>query len=250
MEDFTMAIKVTVWNEGLHDQTNKRVKELYPNGMHGCIKEFLEKDENIIVRTATLRGPDTLTDELLGDTDVLIWWGHILHDEVPDELVNKVAHRVMCEKMGFIPLHSAHKSKPFRKIVGTTGDLSWGDDCLEIVWNMLPAHPIAAGIPEHFHLEREEMYGEPFTAPQPDELVFTSWYEDGHIFRSGLCYYRGLGKVFYFQPGHETNPIFHNEYVQKIIRNAVYWAAPCDTLVPTPKCPQVRSVVDEIRNAK
>ena len=245
-----MAIKVTVWNEFLHERTNERVKALYPNGMHNFIKEFLETDENIIVRTATLNGPDYLTDELLNDTDVLIWWAHVLHGDVPDELVEKIRQRVMVGRMGFIPLHSAHKSKPFQAVVGATGDLVWGDNQLEIVWNMLPSHPIAKGIPTYFHLEKEEMYGEPFVIPQPDELVFTSWYEDGHIFRSGLCYYRGMGKVFYFQPGHESNPIFYNEYVQQIIKNAVYWAAPVDTLVPTPTCPRVYSVLDEIKNSK
>jgi trehalose utilization protein len=245
-----MAIKVTVWNEFLHERTNERVKALYPNGMHNFIKEFLETDENIIVRTATLNGPDYLTDELLNDTDVLIWWAHMLHGDVPDELVEKIRQRVMVGRMGFIPLHSAHKSKPFQAVVGATGDLVWGDNQLEIIWNMLPSHPIAKGIPTYFHLEREEMYGEPFVIPQPDELVFTSWYENGNIFRSGLCYYRGMGKVFYFQPGHESNPIFYNEYVQQIIKNAVYWAAPVDTLVPTPECVRVYSVLDEIKNSK
>ena len=242
-----MSLKVTVWNEGRHDKTNERVKALYPDGMHNFIKDFLSTDENLIVRTATLDGPDFLTDELLNDTDVLVWWGHMAHHLVPDELAEKIRIRVMCDKMGFIPLHSAHKSKPFQLIVGSTGDLVWTDCCMEIIWNILPAHPIAQGIPEYFHLDHEEVYGEPFMIPQPDELVFTSWFEDGHIFRSGLCYYRGMGKVFYFQPGHETNPIFYNEYVQKIIRNAVYWAAPADTLVPRPTCPRVYSIVEELK---
>lgn len=242
-----MSIKVTVWNEGRHERTNERVKALYPDGMHNFIKDFLSTDENLIVRTATLDGPDFLTDELLNDTDVLLWWGHMAHNDVPDELAEKIRIRVMCDKMGFIPLHSAHKSKPFQLIVGSTGDLVWSDNRMEIVWNLLPAHPIAQGIPEYFHFEQEEVYGEPFMIPQPDELVFTSWFEDGHIFRSGLCYYRGMGKVFYFQPGHETNPILYNEYVQKIIKNAIYWAAPADTLVPRPTCPRVYSIVEELK---
>lgn len=245
-----MSIKVTVWNEGRHDKTDDAVKALYPNGMHNFIKDFLSTDENLIVRTATLDGPDFLTDELLNDTDVLLWWGHIAHGEVSDELAEKIRTRVMVDKMGFIPLHSAHKSKPFQAIVGSTGDLVWSNNRMEIVWNLLPAHPIAQGIPEYFHFDKEEVYGEPFMIPQPDELVFTSWFDDGHIFRSGLCYYRGMGKVFYFQPGHETNPIFYNEYVQKIIKNAVYWAAPADTPVPRPTCPRVYSIVEELTKNK
>ena len=240
-------IKVTIWNEGRHDKTSAEVKALYPEGMHNCIKDFLSEDENLLVRTATLDGPDFLTDELLNDTDVLFWWGHIAHNEVPDELAEKIRQRVMTERMGFIPLHSAHKSKPFQLIVGTTGDLVWGDDQREIVWNMLPSHPIAQGVPTYFTFPKEEMYGEPFMIPQPDELVFTSWFEDGHIFRSGLCYYRGLGKIFYFQPGHEGNPIFHDKTVQHILRNAVYWAAPCDTLVPKPTCPREGSILEAIK---
>ena len=245
-------IKVTVWNEGRHDKTVPKVQELYPDGMHGCIKAFLSQNDDIEVRTATLDDPDQgLPDELLNDTDVLIWWGHMAHKEVSDELAAKVRNRVYNEGMGFIALHSAHMSKPFTWIVGTSGQLSWGDDQREIVWNLMPQHPIAAGIPEYFEIEQEEMYGEPFRIPQPDELIFTSWYEGGNIFRSGLTYYRGIGKVFYFQPGHETNPIFHNKYVQRVITNAVYWAKPADMVIERPTtCPHRKNPVVELAEAK
>ena len=245
-------IRVTIWNEGRHEKRNPKVQELYPNGLHGAIAEFLSKNEDLEIRTATLDDPDCgLPDEVLNNTDVLIWWGHMHHEEVPDEVANKVRVRVQNCGMGLVCLHSAHLSKPFRYIVGTSGFLSWGDDQREIVWNLLPQHPIAAGVPEYFELEKEEMYGEPFRIPQPDELIFTSWFEGGNIFRSGVTYYRGLGKVFYFQPGHETNPHFYNPNVQRVITNAVYWAKPAQFDFETPiTCPHRKNPVVELAEAK
>ncbi|MBR5601583.1 MAG: ThuA domain-containing protein [Clostridia bacterium] len=220
-------IRVTAWNEFRHEKSNDYVKSIYPDGIHGLIKKFLETKDDIEVTLASLDDPDNgLPDEVLNNTDVLIWWGHMAHHEVPDALVERIRHRVYTKGMGLIVLHSGHHSKVFRQVVGTNGNLSWGRDQKEIVWNLLPSHPIAAGIPDHFVLETEELYCEPFYVPQPDALVFGSWFEDGFIFRSGLCYLRGAGKVFYFQPGHESCPSYHNEYVQKIITNAVYWAKP------------------------
>ena len=232
-------IKVTVWNEGRHEKTNAAAKAMYPMGIHGTVKEFLDKDAELEVRAVTLDDPDQgLPDSLLNDTDVLMWWGHMAHHEVQDALVEKIKNRVYNEGMGFIAMHSAHMSKPFRAIVGTSGQLSWGDDQREIVWNLLSQHEIARGIPEYFDLGTEEMYGEPFRIPQPDELIFASWYQGGNIFRSGCTFYRGIGKVFYFQPGHETCASFHNPNVQKILTNAVHWAAPKDLVIDRPTtCP-------------
>lgn len=240
-------IRVTFWNEYRHEKTDENAKALYPNGIHAFVKSFLEKDADITVRLAALDDPDNgLTDEILDDTDVLIWWGHLAHKEVPDALAVNIRNRVMDGKMGFIGLHSAHESKPFKLIVGTKGKLSWGRGQKEIVWNLMPSHPIAAGIPDHFLLEKEELYAEPFYIPQPDALVFASWYEDGFLFRSGACFLRGAGKVFYFQPGHETYKSFYNPYVQRIIQNAVHWAV-CKPSFATPeKCPHVLTkIVDE-----
>lgn len=241
-------IKVTIWNEGRHEKINEAAKATYPLGIHGTIKAFLEKNEDMEVRAVTLDDPEQgLPDSLLNDTDVLLWWGHMAHGEVRDELAEKVKNRVYNEGMGFIGLHSAHMSKPFRGIVGTSGFLSWGDEQQEIVWNLMPQHPIAAGIPEYFELETEEMYGEPFRIPQPDELVFTSWYKGGNIFRSGCVFFRGVGKVFYFQPGHETCGSFHNPYVQKIITNAVRYVKPNAFGIPTPvNCPHRLNPVEEL----
>ena len=202
-------LRVTIWNEFRHEKTKENVKAIYPDGLHATIKAFLDKNEDLEVRLAALDDPDQgLPDEVLENTDVLLWWGHMAHGEVNDELVKKIQTRVYLGKMGFIALHSGHHSKPFKAIVGTNGNLSWGRDQKEIMWNLLPAHPIAAGIPDHFIIEKDELYCEPFYIPQPDELVFGGWYEDGFIFRAGCCFFRGAGKVFYFQPGHETCPSF------------------------------------------
>ncbi len=244
-----MKIRVTVWNEFRHEKKSEVVKALYPNGLHAKIKEFLDECDDLEVRLAALDDPDQgLPDDVLNNTDVLIWWGHVAHKEVDDALVEKIRSRVYTGKMGFIALHSAHKSKPFMSIVGTNGNLSWGRNQKEIVWNLLPSSPIAAGIPDHFLLEEEELYSEPFFIPQPDALVFTSWYEDGNIFRSGACYLRGAGKVFYFQPGHETCRSFYNPYVQRIIKNAVHWAYPTETgMEINDECPHLKGIriVDE-----
>ena len=173
------------------------------------------------------------------------------HEEVKDELVEKIVNRVYNEGMGFIALHSAHMSKPFRRIVGTSGQLSWGAAMKELIWNICPQHPIAEGIGEFFELESEEMYGEPFRIPQPDELVFSSWFESGNIFRSGVCYYRGIAKVFYFQPGHETCPNFYNENVIRIIRNAIIWAKPHKFCFKTPtECPNRDNPFGELEAMK
>ena len=232
-------IRVTVWNEFRHEKEIKEVAEIYPNGLHATIKEFLDKNDDMEVRLAALDDPDQgLPDEVLNNTDVLLWWGHCAHWEVNDELVEKVRQRVYRDGMGFIALHSGHHSKPFKAIVGATGDLQWGDEQHEIVWNLFPSHPIADGIPYCFDLGIDELYSEPFFVPQPDALVFGGWFEHGNIFRSGLCYHRGLGRIFYFQPGHESCPTYYNPYVQRIITNAVRWAVPSKTEVKE-YCPYI-----------
>ena len=227
-------IRVTVWNEYVHEVEEPEVAAIFPDGIHGCIRDFLT-EAGYDVKTATLNMPEHgLTDEVLASTDVLIWWGHMRHHMVSDEVVDKVYERVVNGGMGLICLHSAHKSKIFRRVVGTTGNLSWGDDQKEIMWNVLPSHPICEGIPEHFEIEKEEMYGEPFMIPQPDELLFMSWFKHGNVLRSGCTFYRGLGKVFYFQPGHEYCRSYYNNNVRKIIVNAVKWAAPQNMGVKVP----------------
>ncbi|MBQ7153038.1 MAG: ThuA domain-containing protein [Clostridia bacterium] len=222
-------INVTVWNEYRHEKREPSIAEIYPNGIHGAVKSFLDKQPDLNVRLAALDDPDQgLPDDVLNSTDVLFWWGHMSHGDVRDDLVEKIRQRVYAGKMGLIVLHSGHHSKVFRSVVGATGNLSWGRDSKEIIWNLMPAHPIAAGIPDHFLLDCEELYAEPFYIPQPDALVFGGWYETGNIFRSGCCFLRGAGKIFYFQPGHESCRSYYNPYVQRILTNAVYWAKPAD----------------------
>lgn len=217
-------IKVTIYNEFFHEKHNDAVKAVYPEGIHMALKNQLEDEFDI--RTVTLDTVNELTEELLNDTDVLIWWGHVQHDLVPDEVVSRV-HRAVLDGMGAIFLHSGHHSKPFRSLMGTSCNLTWREDGdSELVWNIKPAHPITQGIGRFIKLEHEETYGEPFAIPEPDEVIFIGSYEGGEVFRSGCCYKRENGKIFYFQPGHETFPTFYNEDVVRVIRNAIRWAAP------------------------
>lgn len=227
----TQRRKVTIWNEYRHEQNNPKVAEVYPKGIHQAIGEGLGSGCDI--RYATLDMPEHgLTEEVLNDTDVLIWWGHMAHHEVDDAIVERVHQRVL-HGMGLIVLHSGHFSKIFKKLMGTGCDLKWREaNDKERLWVVAPNHPIAEGIGEYFELEREEMYGEHFDIPEPDDLVFVSWFTGGEVFRSGCCYHRGMGKVFYFRPGHETYPTYYNENVKRVIANAVEWAAPTKRAYP------------------
>ena len=217
--------RVTVWNEYRHEKTHAEVTKLYPDGMHQVIAKAL-REAGMTVRTAALDEPQHgLTDEVLAQTDVLIWWGHMAHGEVKDEVVDKVYQRVL-DGMGLIVLHSAHFSKIFRKLMGTSCDLKWREAAeKERIWVVEPGHPIADGLGEYFEIPHAEMYGERFDIPAPDTLVFVSWFQGGEVFRSGCCYNRGKGKVFYFRPGHETYPIYYQPEVQRVLINAARWAA-------------------------
>lgn len=225
-------INVTIWNEFRHEKISEKVQEVYPEGIHGQLKAFLQDDFNIT--TATLDEVEHgLTEDVLNETDVLVWWGHMAHDEVSDEIVARVKQRVL-EGMGLIVLHSAHFSKIFKTLMGTSCDLKWreADETCRI-WNVNPSHPIVEGIGEYIELEKEEMYGEHFDIPAPDELIFINWYEGGEVFRGGCTYRRGNGKIFYFQPGHETYPSYYHTGVQRVIKNAVRWCAPTENTYPT-----------------
>lgn len=220
------TIGVTVWGEYRHEKRNPAVAAVYPEGMHNTIAAALRQQTGFGVRTATLDEPEHgLTDDVLNTTDVLTWWGHIAHNEVRDDIVAKVQRRVW-EGMGLIVLHSGHFSKIFKSLMGTSCDLKWreaGEN--ERIWVVEPGHPIAEGLGETIEIEHEEMYGERFDIPQPDTLVFVSWFKGGEVFRSGCCYTRGKGRIFYFRPGHETFPTYHHPDVQRVIANAVRWAA-------------------------
>lgn len=221
-----MTIKVVVWGENIHENTNDDVRSLYPKGMHSCIADALNSLPGISASTATLQQDEHGLDaETLASTDVLLWWGHAAHGDVKDEVVERVQQRVW-EGMGLIVLHSAHFSKIFKRLMGSPCSLTWREAGeKERLWSINLAHPICAGVPAWFELPQSEMYGEPFTVPEPMETVFISWFEGGEVFRSGLTWQRGAGKIFYFGPGHETYPIYHDKTIQKILANAVSWAA-------------------------
>jgi len=155
---------------------------------------------------------------------VLLWWGHKDHGAVTDAIVERVAKRVW-EGMGLIVLHSGHFSKIFKRLMGSPCALSWREAGeRERLWVVSPGHPIAQGLGPYFELEHEEMYGEPFSIPEPLETVFISWFQGGEVFRSGVTYRRGAGNIFYFRPGHETYPSYHDATVAMVLRNSVRWA--------------------------
>jgi trehalose utilization protein len=218
-------IRVTVWNEFRHEKSDETVRLHYPEGIHHALARALSKDDGLQVRTATLDEPEHgLTRECLAATDVLTWWGHKVHEEVSDEVVDRVKRRVL-EGMGLIVLHSGHFSKVFKALMGTTCALRWRESGeKERLWCVEPSHPIAQGVGEFIDLPHSEMYGERFDIPTPEQVLFISWFEGGEVFRSGCTFQRGQGRVFYFAPGHETYPIYHNEQILRVIHNAVRWA--------------------------
>ncbi len=235
-------LRVTIWNEGVHERRDQSVRRIYPQGMHGAIADGLRRElgENVSIRVATLEEPEHgLTEEALTQTDVLTWWGHDAHDAVADEVVERVHARVL-DGMGIVVLHSGHKSKIFMRLMGTTCNLRWrseGGGEREVVWTVNPGHPIAAGLPQPFVIPHQEMYGEFFDIPPPDELVFISSFAGGEVFRSGCCYTRGLGRVVYFSPGDQEFPVYHQPEVQRVIANSVAW---CDDAVPGNDVPSKR----------
>jgi trehalose utilization protein len=241
-------IRVTVWNEFLHEKKNETVKKIYPDGMHAVIAGALRQNSDMDVRTATLEEPEHgLTQAVVDSTDVMIWWGHMAHGKVEDAIVARVQKRVL-EGMGLICLHSAHFSKIFKRMMGTNCSLKWREAGeKERLWNIEPGHPITEGIGDYFELPNTEMYGERFDIPTPDKLIFISWFQGGEVFRSGCTWERGHGRIFYFRPGHETYPIYHNENVQKVITNAVRWARP--RFIKADSCPQSKPL-EKLEQAK
>jgi len=221
-----MTISVTVWNENIHEREDPEVADRYPEGIHGTITNQLRKDGHE-TRTATFHEDELgLTNDVLEETDVLVWWSHHSNDEFKDSVADRVVDRIH-DGMGFIPLHSGKNSKPFKRLMGTTCNIKTrhGGET-ERLWVADPGHPIADGLDESFEIPATEMYGEPYDIPEPDRTVFISWFEGGEVFRSGICYRRGRGRIFAFRPGHEKYPIYFQSEVRTIISNAVQWAKP------------------------
>lgn len=221
------AIRVTIWNEHVHERTDADVAALYPSGIHGAIAAGIASFGDLVIRTATLGDPEHgLTDAVLDATDTLVWWGHVAHDQVTDTVVDRVQAAVL-GGMGLVVLHSGHESRIFRRLMGTTCSLRWRESGEhERLWNLRPDHPVLAGIGETVELVEEEMYGEPFAIPDPDELLMIGWFPGGEVFRSLCTWTRGAGRIVYLQPGHETHPTFHHPDILCIIGNACRWAAP------------------------
>lgn len=217
-------MNITVWNEHVHEREGGEAARIYPDGIHAVIAAALRGVG--AVRTATLAEPEHgLPPAVLDETDVLLWWGHTAHDQVSDDVADRVVGRVL-DGMGLVVLHSGHYSKPFKRLMGTGCDLQWRHDERETVWTVAPGHPIAVGVPSPFVIPEQEMYGEFFDVPPPEQLVFISSFTGGEVFRSGCCWTRGRGRIFYFSPGHETNPVYHQAEVQRVLVNGTQWAAP------------------------
>jgi trehalose utilization protein len=233
-------MNILIYNEFVHERTNESVKSIYPEGIHRAISDAVDFKDSCI-KVLTLNDVNEKLDEdLLNETDVLIWWGHKKHSEVSDR-VSDIVKIAVLKGMGFIALHSAHMSKPFVALMGTSCTLKWREGDRERLWVTNPNHPIAKGLPEHFELPQEEMYGEFFDIPKPDDVVFTGWFAGGEVFRSGCTFTRGYGKIFYFQPGHEEYPIYYDENIKKVLQNAVKWAAPSKRISEL-NCPNPKSL--------
>jgi trehalose utilization protein len=219
------SVRVTVWNEYLHELENEVVRAIYPDGIHVALAAGIASRGGFTCQTAILEEPDHgLTETVLDSTDVLVWWGHKAHDRVADDVVDRVYQSVLAG-MGLVVLHSGHFSKIFRRLMGTNCSLKWREAGeKERIWNLAPAHPIMEGIADQFELDREEMYGERFDVPEPEELLMISWFQGGEVFRSGCTWRRGHGRIFYFRPGHETYPTYHDANVLRIIANGCRWA--------------------------
>lgn len=233
----TEALRVVVWGEHRHEKVDANVAAIYPDGMHETIAAGVRENlgSRALVTTATLDDPENgLQQERLDATDVLVWWGHAAHSEVDDAVVDRV-HAAVLAGMGLVVLHSGHWSKIFVRLMGTTCTLRWrSEKDRELIWTVNPTHSIAQGVPHPIIIDEQEMYGEFFDIPEPDELIFLSTFSGGEVFRSGCTWMRGHGRIFYFSPGDQDYPVYHHSDVRRVIANGVDWAAP---QLPTRKRP-------------
>ena len=199
-------MNVTIWNENVHERTEDHVRAIYPDGIHGALAAALEDVGTVRHGDARAARARPGRRRCSPSTDVLTWWGHAAHDEVADAVVERV-HEAVLGGMGLVVLHSGHYSKIFKRLLGTSCSLEWRNEGeRELVWTVEPAHPIAAGVPQPIVIEAQEMYGELFDIPAPDELVFISSFAGGEVFRGGCCFRRGRGRTSTSAPATRTTP--------------------------------------------
>jgi trehalose utilization protein len=226
----SQKLRIRVWNEGVHEALNEppHIGKIYPDGIHGAIAAGLRAyHPDAEITTAVLATDDEhgLSEEILAETDVLLWWGHMAHSEVSEAVVERV-HRHVLAGMGLIVLHSGHFAKVFTRLLGTSCSLAWRNEGeRELVWTVKPSHPIAEGVDSPIVIPEQEMYGELFDIPDPDDLIFISSFAGGEVFRSGVTFTRGKGRIFYFSPGDQEYPVYHHPQIQRVLANGVRWAA-------------------------
>lgn len=271
-------VRVVVWDERQPSQ-----KEAYENFLGNAIADFLRGEDGLAVQSVTIDDPEQgISQAVLDNCDVLIWWGHKRQSEILPEAGKRIVERISSGKLHLIALHSAHWSTPFveamneitrRRTVATgtaKSDITYvpppkqytvprydtrltpftiarkfpdGRQNLEVhlpyccfpayrndgkpshVKILQKGHPITKGIPHEFQISRTEMYDEPFHVPEPDDVILEERWATGEWFRSGMLWRLGKGIVFYFRPGHETFPVYKEQFPLKILSNAVRWAA-------------------------
>jgi trehalose utilization protein len=236
-------VRITVWNEYYQEPKDPRVSAVYPDGIHRVLAEGFEAQfgSEAEVRTAVLADPEHgLTERVLAETDVLVWWAHLKHGEVSDEIVERIRLRVL-GGMGLLILHSAIESKIAQALLGTTCRMSWWrHGGRELTWTVEPGHQIAQGVPNPLVIPDGEMYGEPLHVPTPDDLVFITAYEGGEVLRSGCGWKRGRGRIFFLATGHEEYPIYYRDDVRLVLANAARWAkSPTPVETVASKVPQL-----------
>src|SRR6476620_667620 len=209
------GLRILVWNEGVHGAIAAGLRSHFP-------------DAEITTAVLATGADHGLSEEVLAETDVLLWWGHIAHAGVGDAVVERV-HRHVLGGMGLIVLHSGHFAKIFTKLLGTSCSLAWRNDGgRELVWTVKPSHPLAEGVESPIVIPEQEMYGELFDIPDPDDLIFISSFAGGEVFRSGVTFTRGKGRIFYFSPGDQAHPVYHHPQIQRVLANGVKWAGQPD----------------------